>query len=92
VRLWFWGWLIVAISIAAASALARDRASAPFALGAACAAALEAAGGDPAAEWIAFIVISSVAFVAVNRRRHRRRHGYTGTGRHSVGRAADADL
>lgn len=91
-RLWFWGWLVAAVSIAVASALVRDRASAPFALGAACAAALEAVGGDPAAEWIAFAVVSSVAFVAVNRRRHRRRHGYTGAGRHSVGRSGDAGL
>ena len=91
-RLWFWGWVVVAVSIAVASALARDRASAPFALGATCAAALEAAGGSPGAEWIAFVSVSSVVFLAVNRRRHRRRHGYTGAGRHSVGRTDSSGL
>jgi membrane protein implicated in regulation of membrane protease activity len=89
VRLWFWAWMIVAVGIAAASALARDRASAPFAVGAVCAAALEAAGGTPGAEWLVFAGISSVVFVAVNRVRHRRRHGRNGAGRHSVGHAED---
>lgn len=91
-RLWFWGWMVVAVSIAVVSAIARDRASAPFAFGAACAAGLEAAGAGPAAEWIAFVVASSVLFLAVNRRRHRRRHAYTGAGRHSAGRTGGADL
>lgn len=81
-RLWFWGWVVVAVAIAAASALARDRASAPFAFGAACAAAIEAAGGSPAAGWIAFVGISSALFIAVNRR--RRRHRHVATGRHSA--------
>jgi membrane protein implicated in regulation of membrane protease activity len=89
VRLWFWAWLLVAAGIAVGSAIARDRASAPFAVGAACAAALEAAGGSPGAEWLVFAGVSSVVFVAVNRRPHRRRHGYTGAGRHSAGRIED---
>ena len=84
-RLWFWAWMIVAAGIAVGSVAARDRASAPFAVGAICAAALEAAGGTPGAEWLAFAGVSSVAFVALNRRHHRRRHGWTGAGRHSVG-------
>ena len=88
-RLWFWAWVVVAIGIAVGSAAARDRASAPFAVGAVCAAAVEAAGGTPAAEWLVFAGVSSVVFVALNRRRHRRRHGWTGGGRHSVGRAQD---
>lgn len=91
-RLWFWGWVIVAAAIAVASALARDRASAPFAVGAACAAALEAAGGNPGAEWIVFVVVSSGVFLAVNRRRHVRRHGPTRAGRHSAGKADEAGL
>jgi membrane protein implicated in regulation of membrane protease activity len=89
VRVWFWAWAIAAVGIAVASVLARDRASAPFAVGAACAAALEAAGGTPGAEWIAFIVVSSVVFIAVNRRRHHRKHAWTGAGRHSVGHTGD---
>ncbi len=88
-RVWFWGWVIVAAGIALASALARDRSSAPFAAGAACAAVLEAAGGTPAAEWLAFVGVSVVVYVAFNSRRHRRRHGWTGAGRHSPGRTTD---
>lgn len=88
-RLWFWGWAITAVAIASASALVRDRESAPFALGAACAAALEAAGAGVASEWIAFVVVSAATFLAFNRRRRLRRHGYTGAGRHSAGRAGD---
>jgi hypothetical protein len=80
---------VVAAGIAAASALARDRASAPFAVGAACAAVLEAAGGTPGAEWLVFVGVSSVVFVAVNRKRHRRRHAWTGAERHSAGHAGD---
>jgi membrane protein implicated in regulation of membrane protease activity len=88
-RVWFWAWLVVAAGIAVASAVARDRASAPFAVGAACAAALEAAGGTPGAEWLVFAGVSSVVFIAVNRKRHRRRHGWTGAGRHSAGHTGD---
>lgn len=91
-RLWFWGWVVVAASIAVVSALARDRASAPFALGAACAAALEAAGGSPGAEWITFVVISSAAFLAVNRRTTRRRHGRKGTRRGCLAGGDDTGL
>jgi membrane protein implicated in regulation of membrane protease activity len=87
VRLWFWAWVIVAAGIAAGSALARDRSSAPFAVGAACAAALEAAGGTPGVEWLVFAGVSSVVFVAVNRKRHRRRHARTGGRRHGAGEA-----
>jgi membrane protein implicated in regulation of membrane protease activity len=88
-RVWFWAWLVVAAGIAVASAVARVRASAPFAVGAACAAALEAAGGTPGAEWLVFAGVSSVVFIAVNRKRHRRRHGWTGAGRHSAGHTGD---
>ena len=88
-RLWFWAWTIVAAGIAVGSALAHDRASAPFAFGAACAALLEAAGGNPGAEWLVFAGVSSVVFVAINRKRHRRRHGWSGSGRRSVGRVQD---
>ena len=72
--LWFWGWLISAAAIAVVSAVGRDRASAPFAVGAACAAALEAAGLTPAVQWIAFATVSAVVFVAANRAWYRPRH------------------
>jgi len=36
-----------------------------------------------------FAGVSSVVFVAVNRKRHRRRHGWSGSGRRSVGRVQD---
>jgi membrane protein implicated in regulation of membrane protease activity len=74
VRPWFWGWLVTCVALAIASALARDRASAPFAVGAAAAAALEAFRATPTAEWTAFLVVSSAVFILVNRRRYRARH------------------
>lgn len=90
-RLWFWGWLIVALSIAAVSAIARDRASAPFAIGAATAALVEAFHGSPGWEWIAFLGVSCVVFVAFNRDRYRARHSADGAGRHSTSRACARD-
>jgi membrane protein implicated in regulation of membrane protease activity len=75
VSLWFWGWLIASAAIALASWLARDRASWPFAVGAACAAAFEAFGLPPAAQWLAFAGLGSAVFVVANRRRYVPRHG-----------------
>jgi len=86
VRLWFWGWLITAVSIALVAAVTRDRASAPFSVGAAAAAALEAAGGTPGAEWLVFIGVSCVLFVATNRHVYVRRHGKNAAGRHGARR------
>ena len=81
-HLWFWGWLIAAVAIALVSAVVRDRASAPFALGAGIAAALDAAGLPPAAQWIAFVGVSAAVFLVFNQQRHRRRHDRRGLGRH----------
>jgi membrane protein implicated in regulation of membrane protease activity len=82
VRLWFWGWLVAAGAIALVSAMRRDRTTAPFAVGAACAAALEAARISPDMQWYAFIGVSAVLFVAVNSRRYRPRHSGGELGRH----------
>jgi membrane protein implicated in regulation of membrane protease activity len=84
VRLWFWGWLTTAAAIALVSALRRDRSTAPFAAGAACAAAAEAAGVTPSAQWIAFVGISAVLFVAVNFKHYRSRHASHGRGQHHL--------
>lgn len=73
-RIWFWAWVIVAVAIAAVSALARDRYSAPWAAGAAVAAGLEAVRADIAWQWIAFLGVSAVLFVAVNRKSYAGRH------------------
>ena len=78
-RPWFWGWLVTFIVLAVVSALARDRASAPFAAGAAAATALEALRASPGWEWAAFLCVSMVLFVAVNRERYRGRHVPGGT-------------
>jgi membrane protein implicated in regulation of membrane protease activity len=74
VRIWFWAWMIVAVGIAVASALARDRYSAPWATGAVAAAGLEAARAPLAWQWIAFLAVSAIVFVAVNRARYAGRH------------------
>jgi membrane protein implicated in regulation of membrane protease activity len=72
------------------SAVTRDRASAPFAVGATAAALVEALFGTPGWEWIAFVVVSSVLFVALNRRpTYRPRHTPSGVGRHSPARPSD---
>jgi membrane protein implicated in regulation of membrane protease activity len=91
VRLWFWGWLVTAGAIALVSALRRDRTTAPFALGAACAAALEAARISPDMQWYAFIGVSAVLFVALNRHSYRARHSGAGLGRHHAQPSADDD-
>ena len=84
-RIWFWGWLVAAVAIATVSALLRDRASFPFAIGAALAAALEAVGAGPATEWLAFIAASSIVFAVANYVRYRARHQRRGLSRHGVG-------
>lgn len=89
VRLWFWGWLIAAAVIALVSALARDRASAPFAVGAVSAAALEAFGVAPGAQWIAFAGVSTIVFAVTNRAWYHPRHTTGGLGRHGAHRTDD---
>jgi membrane protein implicated in regulation of membrane protease activity len=74
VRIWFWAWVIVAVGIVVVAALMRDRYSAPWATGAAAAAVLEAVRADLAWQWIAFLMVSAVVFVAVNRVRYAGRH------------------
>jgi membrane protein implicated in regulation of membrane protease activity len=90
VRIWFWAWVIVAAVIAAVAAVTRDRYSAPWAVGAAAAAALEAATISPGWQWGAFLLVSASVFVAVNRARYSGRHARGNTerpepGRHAVG-------
>jgi len=82
VHLWFWGWLVTAAALALVSVLRRDRGTAPFAVGAACAAAADAAGLAPAVQWLAVLAVSSALFVLLNRRHYRARHGDRGLGRH----------
>jgi membrane protein implicated in regulation of membrane protease activity len=86
VELWFWGWLVVAAAAAVVEAVIRDRSAVPFAVGAASAAGVEAMLGEPAWEWAVFIAVSSVLFVALNRRRYRKRHSHDPKGRHSRSR------
>jgi membrane protein implicated in regulation of membrane protease activity len=78
VRDWFWAWLIAAVVIAAVSAITRDRYTAPWAVGAGTAAALEAFRVRPGWQWIAFLVVSGAVFIAVNGRgRYKGRHART---------------
>jgi hypothetical protein len=64
------------------SALRRDRGTAPFAVGAACAAAAEAAGIAIAVQWWLAVGVSAVLFVALNRRAYRPRHSGRNLGLH----------
>lgn len=90
-QLWFWGWLVVAAAAGALAAVTRDKTAAPFAFGALGAAIVEAAFGQPAWEWSAFVGLSSVLFVMLNRRRYRPRHRHDAGGRHRRGHAAQHD-
>lgn len=83
-HLWFWGWLVTAFAIAIVCVVIRDRAAVPFALGAALAAAFDAAGAGPVAQWVAFVGLSFAAFIVVNRLRRRPRHLRRGLGRHGA--------
>jgi membrane protein implicated in regulation of membrane protease activity len=74
VSLWFWGWVITAVGIAVGSAIARDRASAPFAISAGIAAVIAAFGGPAAWQWIAFAGVGAIVFVIVARPRYTPRH------------------
>ncbi|HEX9094283.1 MAG TPA: hypothetical protein VF902_09905 [Coriobacteriia bacterium] len=74
-RIWFWAWLLVAVLVAAVSAVFKDRFSAPWAAGAACAAGLEALRVAPGWQWGAFLGMSAVVFVLLNwRPRYAPRH------------------
>jgi membrane protein implicated in regulation of membrane protease activity len=84
VRIWFWGWVVAAVAIAAVSVVLRDRASFPFAIGAAFAAALEAVGADPSLELAAFAGASVIIFAVANYAPYRPRHLHRGLGRHGV--------
>ncbi len=88
-RIWFWAWVLVAVVIAVVTAVTRDRYGAPWAAGAAVAAALEAGRADPAWQWAAFLLVSASISVAVNRARyagkHARGRSEPGPGRHARG-------
>lgn len=87
-RPWFWGWLVVAVAAGLLAAVTRDRGAAPFAVGAAVATAIEGLGGTPGWEWGAFVGVSVVLFVALNRRAYRRKHAHDAAGRHSSSHGA----
>lgn len=84
-RIWFWGWLTAAAVIAAVSALLRDRTSFPFAIGAGLATALEAAGADPALEWLVFAGVSFIVFAVANSSHYSPRHTRHGVARRDAG-------
>jgi len=84
VRIWFWGWVVAAVAISTVSVVFRDRASFPFGIGAALAAALEAVGADPSLELAAFAGASVIIFAVANYARYRPRHLHRGVGRHGV--------
>jgi membrane protein implicated in regulation of membrane protease activity len=84
VPIWFWGWSAAAVALAVLAALTRDRMTAPWAIGAAVAAGASAIGAGPAWHWLAFLAVSSIVFVALNRRRYAPRHG-----RGAVARASE---
>jgi membrane protein implicated in regulation of membrane protease activity len=87
-HVWFWAWVIVAVATAVVAWLTRDPYTAPWAGGAVVSALLEAAGIAAAWQWAAFLVVSLVAFVVVNRVRYSGRHARERTDRPSPGRHA----
>ena len=69
----FWAWIATAVLLALCEAVTGGLYIIPWALGAAVAAALEAAGISTGWQWLAFVGVSSVVMVAVQRARLRRR-------------------
>lgn len=71
----FWAWVIATAGIGVISAATKDRYTAPWAVGCAAAAVLEALRVAPGWQWGAMLAASSIVFVAVNRvPRYRGRH------------------
>jgi membrane protein implicated in regulation of membrane protease activity len=85
----FWAWTIVTVVIAAVALLTRDRYTAPWAAGAACATLLEGLRVDPRWGWAAFLVVSSVLFVIFNVRRGKHSRGSRGMVRENDGDNAE---
>ncbi len=68
----FWAWIATAVLLALCEAVTGGLFIIPWALGAVIAAALEAFGVPTGWQWLAFVVVSSVVFVVVQRiRAHR---------------------
>lgn len=89
---WRWVWLVTAVTFAVGEmAIAGSFFLAPFALGAAVAAALAFAGVPVSVEWLAFAVVSTAALVALRplARRLDREGPVLGIGSHrQVGQVA----
>ena len=69
----FWAWTTVAVVLVVGEIVGGGLFVLPFALGAAAAAALSAAGVSAGWQWIALLTISSVLTIAIRRFADRRR-------------------
>jgi membrane protein implicated in regulation of membrane protease activity len=63
----FWAWICVAVLLALGESVTGGLLVLPWAIGAGAAAILEALHADPAWQWIAFLALSSILFVAAQR-------------------------
>jgi membrane protein implicated in regulation of membrane protease activity len=68
----FWAWIATAVLLALCEAVTGGLYVIPWSLGALSAAALEALGVATSWQWIAFVCVSSVVLVVVQRVRHHR--------------------
>jgi membrane protein implicated in regulation of membrane protease activity len=65
VHIWFWAWVLLTAVFAAMELLDRGMYTLPWAFGTATAALLEYFGVWVGWQWIAFLLVSSIAFVSV---------------------------
>lgn len=72
-HLWFWSWVTIAVVLALGESVTGGLFVLPWAVGAALAALLDGIGVGIGWQWIAFLGVSSVMLVTVQRLRARRR-------------------
>ena len=68
---WIWAWVAIAVLLALGEAVTGGFVVMPWAIGAAVAAALDAAGAGAGVQWLAFVAVSSAVLVVAQRIRSR---------------------
>jgi len=66
-HVWFWVWVGLAVILSLAEVMTGGLLTLPFGIGAAAAALLELLGTDVAWQWLAFVGVSSVVLVILQR-------------------------
>ncbi len=64
---WFWSWIVLVVVFTLGEAVTGGLLVLPWAIGAATAAVLDATGAGATAQWLAFVIVSSVLLVIAQR-------------------------